>query len=71
MSFKVGDVVRLKSGSPKMTVEYIERTSTKISVHCIWWNENTNEFDREVFPADALKIDDGENKIQIPEYSPV
>jgi len=68
MNFKEGDIVKLKSGSPKMTVEYIERTSNRISVHCIWWNESKNEFNREVFPANALRIDDGKDEVKMPVF---
>ena len=35
--FKVGDVVELKSGGPRMTVERVEEEGT---THCIWFVSN-------------------------------
>jgi uncharacterized protein YodC (DUF2158 family) len=34
--FKVGDIVQLKSGGPKMTVESIESTG---AAFCVWFDE--------------------------------
>jgi uncharacterized protein YodC (DUF2158 family) len=45
--FKAGDVVQLKSGGPKMTVELIGKkfeSDTKNSAKCVWF-ENTAYFD--------------------------
>lgn len=41
MSFEPGDVVQLKSGGPKMTVEWIEvdQTTNAETVACIWFEE--------------------------------
>jgi uncharacterized protein YodC (DUF2158 family) len=50
MAFKVGDIVRLKSGGPKMTV-------TKVvgdRIHCEWFNDD-NKVDFKVFPPEALE----------------
>jgi len=33
--FKIGDVVRLKSGGPKMTVEEVDDSAD--TVHCKWF----------------------------------
>jgi len=39
MDFKVGDVVVLKSGGPKMTIEKIEQSnSNNTDVKCVWFN---------------------------------
>jgi len=40
MDFKVGDVVVLKSGGPKMTIEKIEPSNSNNaeSVKCVWFN---------------------------------
>ncbi|GEM55275.1 DUF2158 domain-containing protein [Flavobacterium branchiophilum] len=52
-SFKIGDVVVLKSGSPKMTVVYSDPKMTQ----CIFFNEFTNEL---IYPkgfnTPALKL---------------
>lgn len=34
-TFKVGDTVKLKSGSPKMTVESIDNESNMVT--CVWY----------------------------------
>ena len=39
--WKEGDVVRLKSGGPKMIVDLVVRYSDESeSVHCIWFDNN-------------------------------
>ncbi len=38
MTFKVGDVVKLKSNSPKMTVDSVNQNPTKDLVRCIWFS---------------------------------
>ncbi|MCO5152566.1 MULTISPECIES: YodC family protein [unclassified Shinella] len=51
MSFKVGDIVQLKSGGPKMTVVQIN-SSTIIS--CSWFAGAKHE--RGAFHPDALQV---------------
>lgn len=51
---KVGDTVRLKSGSLLMTIESIEGNE----VTCVW-NNSKNEIERQVFIKDVLVLDDG------------
>lgn len=46
---EVGDVVQLKSGGPRMTVEYIEKNR----VSCVWIQGG--EVKRDEFPKDALE----------------
>jgi uncharacterized protein YodC (DUF2158 family) len=42
-AIKAGDVVQLKSGGPKMTVEKIYQTpSRKTMVHCKWFDKDNN-----------------------------
>jgi uncharacterized protein YodC (DUF2158 family) len=42
--FNVGDVVRLKSGGPKMTVTNITTATVQgeqvVTIHCTWFYEN-------------------------------
>ncbi|HLX65290.1 MAG TPA: DUF2158 domain-containing protein [Planctomycetota bacterium] len=55
--FKQGDVVRLKSGGPDMTVEniadYAVDRDAKQSVKCAWFQGKT--LNREVFSLDMLE----------------
>lgn len=53
--FKVGDVVELKSGGPKMTVEDAESWPGKAK--CVWF-EGTQAKD-EIFPVATLRISRG------------
>lgn len=58
MSFKVGDVVRLKSGGPRMCVEAVHEMSPNPldkPVHCVWY-DGESSFSRATFVADVLKI---------------
>jgi len=61
--FKVGDVVRLKSGGMSMTVERVA-TEEAQEIHCVWsgWSESLWSFgapvqtlQRHRFPAEALE----------------
>ena len=38
MELNVGDVVQLKSGGPKMTVEKVDRGSGYFYVDCVWFD---------------------------------
>jgi len=58
-SMKAGDIVRLKSGGPKMTVERINPAGLCglfTSASCTWWDEKENAFYDETFAVDALDI---------------
>jgi len=53
---KVGDVVQLKSGGPKMTVESDESAGAKVS--CVWFANTAHGPDvvtRDVFESPCLK----------------
>jgi uncharacterized protein YodC (DUF2158 family) len=50
--FKVGDMVKLKSGGPKMTVNSILANG---KLMCAWF-DGTNKPNKEQFHPDALKI---------------
>ena len=54
-SYKIGDVVRLKSGGPPMTVTSIESGDNDVGyvVFCIWFNAKGNEKSGH-YPAAAL-----------------
>lgn len=52
--FDVGDVVRLKSGGPPMTVEAIEGGAARVV-----WFDDQHLTHRETFPKLALTAEDG------------
>lgn len=53
-SIKIGDVVRLKSGSPAMTVTHTG-TAQEPRCNCSWFAGNEAMSGR--FPADALRLE--------------
>nr|WP_281722858.1 DUF2158 domain-containing protein [Nitrosomonas nitrosa] len=53
MELKKGDVVRLKSGGPKMTIKFIEGET----VACVWFNEK-NQKQEAAFEAEMLEKSD-------------
>jgi uncharacterized protein YodC (DUF2158 family) len=54
--FKVGDVVRLKSGGPKMTVTgYGPGLSGVVLVACTWFDGAKAWHDK--FPVEAVELD--------------
>jgi uncharacterized protein YodC (DUF2158 family) len=44
MGLKIGDVVRLKTGGPEMTVEAVDTNSS--DVFCTWFAENASQRSR-------------------------
>jgi uncharacterized protein YodC (DUF2158 family) len=52
MAFKIGDIVRLKSGGPAMTVTKVDDFGIRTIIKCTWFAENKNE--RGDFPPEAL-----------------
>jgi uncharacterized protein YodC (DUF2158 family) len=53
--FKVGDIVQLKSGGPKMTVVDVERAPRgQLQVRCTWFTKQ-DLMEQGTFPADALE----------------
>ena len=59
MKFKVGDIVRLKSGSPNMTVEELERPmfatpGTHTTVRCTWFAGKRHQ--TASFELDAIEL---------------
>jgi uncharacterized protein YodC (DUF2158 family) len=52
--FNVGDVVRLKSGSPKLTVEYVCLYKTHIKVGVCWFDgPHTMKYE---YPDECLEL---------------
>ena len=55
-SFKIGDLVRIKSGGPMMVVAEVgENQDGKPIVTCTWVDEDKQEVG--TFPADTVKPD--------------
>ena len=52
--FKVGDVVFLNSGSPQMTVKFIN--SEKTFVNVIYWNTAVNVFEEATFSTEIISV---------------
>jgi len=62
MSFKVGDTVRLKSGSPVMTVVKVQPDDTSESnVACAWFSGDEEAHNGE-FPGAALEMEEDETE---------
>jgi uncharacterized protein YodC (DUF2158 family) len=59
MTFKIGDVVRLNSGGPPMTVTY--QNTDKNLLTCSWFDYGHAEVKVEAFPQDALRDAKPEN----------
>ncbi|MBS4726743.1 DUF2158 domain-containing protein [Aeromonas veronii] len=52
--FVVGDVVKLRSGGPAMTVAGFEKTGTVRSVLCVWIDNDNRDPLRGLFQLDSL-----------------
>lgn len=50
--FATGEIVRLKSGGPEMTVDRLDALSGKDSYYCQWFAGK--KLERGSFPADSL-----------------
>jgi uncharacterized protein YodC (DUF2158 family) len=60
MSFKVGDTVRLKSGSPLMTIIKLQPDdASEPSVACAWFSDDEEPHKGE-FPGAALEMEEVE-----------
>jgi uncharacterized protein YodC (DUF2158 family) len=53
--FSVGDVVRLKSGGPKMTVMWLPDREYTSAYTCAWFASD-DERKTERFPAESLEL---------------
>lgn len=67
MIFKEGDVVRLKSGGPRMTVTNVGDRLGTASVWCSWFVGNKR--DSEVFPVGAVEAVNTESVVSGQESS--
>lgn len=66
-TFKAGDVVQLKSGSPSMTIT--ELYNGNQFAYCTWYDFTTNVwFEKRVFPVIALKIFDEADQVIYKEF---
>lgn len=56
--FKIGDVVRLKSGSIRMTIDSTDPWDDKKDMYCrcVWWSEAIGKTERDVFVNDCLEL---------------
>jgi uncharacterized protein YodC (DUF2158 family) len=51
---RVGDIVRLKSGGPEMTIEYIGKFVVKDGAKCVWFDGKKRYED--IFPLPTLSL---------------
>jgi uncharacterized protein YodC (DUF2158 family) len=63
-SFKPGDVVRLRSGGPVMTVESIGSMVSADSVNCVWF-EKTKQMSGSFAPATLAKYTPGPRFVSV------
>ncbi len=56
MSFKVGDVVVLKSGGPEMTVIDLNWNKQTGRIRCRWHSAKDEDYKVKVFREEALKF---------------
>ena len=54
--FKTGDVVRLKSGSPKMTVKGADGSGPNGSIWAVEWIDRNGKLQSNSFDADMLDL---------------
>jgi uncharacterized protein YodC (DUF2158 family) len=54
MNHNIGDVVRLKSGGPKMTIDTVNYAGHSGLVRCVWFSENEVRYDN--FSKESLEL---------------
>lgn len=55
--FKIGDLVRLKSGGPIMTINYVKDYEENECI-CIWFNDKKEVLSRSFNPTTLVKIEE-------------
>jgi uncharacterized protein YodC (DUF2158 family) len=78
MSFKVGDIVKLKSGGPDMTVTKIGAAGEEPMAWCVWFEGTKDSYG--LFPPEALvassefatarKVSEPEQELKPPSQQP-
>jgi uncharacterized protein YodC (DUF2158 family) len=58
---KKGDVVRLKSGGPLMTVQQVEDRPGLQAVHCVWFSSHNPSPLTNVFDGTTLEVVEAES----------
>lgn len=53
--FKIGDVVRLKSGGPLMTVTYVGEEEGELIAVCVWFRNRDSDREQDGFPPESLE----------------
>jgi uncharacterized protein YodC (DUF2158 family) len=54
---KVGNIVRLRSGGPLMTVTLIDTLDGALSAWCSWFDEK-NKAEKDTFPVASLDLEE-------------
>jgi uncharacterized protein YodC (DUF2158 family) len=54
--FSLGEIVRLKSGGPKMTISHFIKSTTHIQMVCCTWFDVDNILHREEFEQNQLQL---------------
>jgi uncharacterized protein YodC (DUF2158 family) len=70
MSFKVGDVVKLKSGGPLMTITGTSIGPGRPTLFTCNWFDKDNREQAASYPAEALELGRTSKPTQIPSSSP-
>jgi uncharacterized protein YodC (DUF2158 family) len=57
--FKLGDVVKLKSGGPRMTITFVQPQNSDIPIRCTWFAHGvaSEKISADDFPEEALEKD--------------
>lgn len=62
---RAGQVVRLRSGGPAMTMEYYSRDNgSEQEVSCIWFDENSHKLSSSLFHLHGLVIEEDQQRIE-------
>lgn len=56
IKFKVGEVVKMKSGGPDMVV--VDETRNGLNLICKWWDSAGECYQQDTFPHESLCLSD-------------